>query len=303
MSPAPGSMSRAFHIFDLDGTLSDPSVGIGRSLNHALQHFGHAPIPAKEVSQYIGPPLDQIFRSRLAGISAEHVVELVAKYRERYADLPDETIAVIENGYEEESFEELPAFASTRHAPGPLLLLHSGVVYPSERDPTQLFQALRRLLHNGVLGANELRVRLRAAGHESILRKLIAAHEVDQVVELAPSIPYREALREMMQADGLLVLQAANCNEQVPAKIYEYLRCRRPIIALTDPAGDTAAVMRRAGLHDIARLDSADEIVSALCSFIQRLKTGDGRLPDPQFTAASSRLQRTEELAHLLDGV
>ena len=76
-----------FHIFDLDGTLSDPSVGIGRSLNHALQHFGHAPISAKEVSQYIGPPLDQIFRTRLTGISAEHVVELVAKYRERYAEV------------------------------------------------------------------------------------------------------------------------------------------------------------------------------------------------------------------------
>lgn len=224
-------------------------------------------------------------------------------YRERYADLPDETIAVIENGYEEESFEELHTFAPTPNARAPLLLLHSGVVYPSERDPTHLFLALRRLLDNGALAGNELRVRLRAPGHESILRKLIAAYAVDQVVELAPSIPYREALREMMQADGLLVLQASSCNEQVPAKVYEYLRCRRPILALTDPAGDTAALMRRAGLHDIARLDSADEIVSALGSFIQRLKTGDGRLPDPQFTAASSRLQRTEELARLLDGV
>ena len=79
--------AQPFHIFDLDGTLSDPSVGIGRSLNHALQHFGHAPISAKDVSQYIGPPLDQIFQSRIAGVSAGHVVELVAKYRERYAEV------------------------------------------------------------------------------------------------------------------------------------------------------------------------------------------------------------------------
>ena len=79
--------SRPVHVFDLDGTLSDPSVGIGRSLNHALLHFGHAPIAAKDVSQYIGPPLDQIFRSRILGVSAAHVVELVAKYRERYAEV------------------------------------------------------------------------------------------------------------------------------------------------------------------------------------------------------------------------
>jgi phosphoglycolate phosphatase len=74
-------------VFDLDGTLSDPSVGIGRSLNHALQHYGHPPIPAKEVSQYIGPPLDHAFRSRLAGVTPEHIRELVAKYRERYAEV------------------------------------------------------------------------------------------------------------------------------------------------------------------------------------------------------------------------
>lgn len=81
-------MSRSpFLVFDLDGTLSDPSVGIGRSLNHALQHYGHASIPAKDISQYIGPPLDHTFRSRIAGVSPQHVVELVAKYRERYAEV------------------------------------------------------------------------------------------------------------------------------------------------------------------------------------------------------------------------
>ena len=80
-------MAEPFLIFDLDGTLSDPSVGIGRSLNHALEHYGHPPIPAKEVPQYIGPPLDHAFRSRLAGVTAEHIGELVAKYRERYAEI------------------------------------------------------------------------------------------------------------------------------------------------------------------------------------------------------------------------
>ena len=80
-------MPHPFLIFDLDGTLSDPSVGIGRSLNHALQHYGHAPIPAKDVPQYIGPPLDHAFRSRVAEVSPEHVLELVGKYRERYAEV------------------------------------------------------------------------------------------------------------------------------------------------------------------------------------------------------------------------
>jgi phosphoglycolate phosphatase len=77
----------AFRIFDLDGTISDPAVGIGRSLNFALQHYGYPSIPESDVSQFIGPPLDQTFASIVGSSSTEHIGALVAKYRERYADL------------------------------------------------------------------------------------------------------------------------------------------------------------------------------------------------------------------------
>src|SRR5205085_9767730 len=119
----------------------------------------------------------------------------------------------------------------------PLLLLHSGIVYPSERDPTQLFEALRRMLAQRMLRPGDLIVRLRASGHEEVLREMIVAAGVNELVELAPPLPYGEALGEMLSADGLLILQAANCSEQVSAKLYEYLRCRKPILALTDPTG------------------------------------------------------------------
>jgi phosphoglycolate phosphatase len=71
-------------VFDLDGTLSDPADGIGRSINYALMAFGLPPIPASSVSQHIGPPLDQAFHS-ITGAGPERVADLVAKYRERYA--------------------------------------------------------------------------------------------------------------------------------------------------------------------------------------------------------------------------
>lgn len=74
-------------LFDLDGTLSDPLQGIGRSINYALEHFGFAPLTMTELAAYVGPPLDQTFRT-LTGASVESdVLALVAKYRERYADV------------------------------------------------------------------------------------------------------------------------------------------------------------------------------------------------------------------------
>jgi phosphoglycolate phosphatase len=74
-------------LFDMDGTLSDPLVGIGRSLNHALTHFGYAPLELPEVSAYVGIPLDETFQA-LTGITAPFRLNaLVAKYRERYAEV------------------------------------------------------------------------------------------------------------------------------------------------------------------------------------------------------------------------
>ena len=105
----------------------------------------------------------------------------------------------------------------------------------------------------------------------------------------------------MLRADALLVLQASNCNEQIPAKLYEYLRAGRPIVALTDPVGDTADVVRAAGLDAIARLDSVDDIVALLRRFIASIRAGAAPLPAADYVAAASRRGRTRELATLLD--
>ncbi|HET6472808.1 MAG TPA: HAD hydrolase-like protein [Pseudomonadales bacterium] len=71
-------------VFDLDGTISDPSLGIGRSINYALEAFGHPLLPDEGVSDVIGPPIDVTF-ARLTGSSdGTYIAALVAKFRERY---------------------------------------------------------------------------------------------------------------------------------------------------------------------------------------------------------------------------
>ncbi|HMK64164.1 MAG TPA: HAD hydrolase-like protein [Thermodesulfobacteriota bacterium] len=77
----------AYLIFDLDGTISDPFVGIARCMNYALEYFGYSPISEDCISQFIGPPLDYAFRSVIGPASPDQVAELVDKYRERYAEV------------------------------------------------------------------------------------------------------------------------------------------------------------------------------------------------------------------------
>lgn len=228
-------------------------------------------------------------------------------YQERYPVAADRMV-VLQNGYDEESFLRAestrnPVTKTPKDKAQPWVLLHSGIIYPLERDPTQLFVALGRLKHAGLLVAGDLCIRFRAAVHEDILKALAKTCDVQDMIELCSAITYQEALAEMMAVDALLVIQASNCNAQIPAKIYEYLRAGKPILGLTDPEGDTATVLHQAGIHSVARLDSADAIAKELMALMAALKDARAELPNPFIVQSASRKGRAESLVKILNQV
>jgi glycosyltransferase involved in cell wall biosynthesis len=233
----------------------------------------------------------------------------VDQYRRRFPRLPPERIALIENGFDEETFAraecglQAPMGPAAAGQPRPLTLLHSGLIYPRERDPLPFFRALATLKSSGVLGAADVRVVLRASGHEGEFRRAVAELGIDDIVRLEPPVDYLAALEEMLTVDALLLMQAANCNAQIPAKLYEYLRAGRPILALTDPQGDTGRTLRAAGSAAIARLDSEAEIRELLPKFLSELRAGAIRGTDSEVAAHYSRGSQTAVLAQWLDAL
>jgi glycosyltransferase involved in cell wall biosynthesis len=222
-------------------------------------------------------------------------------HRERYPDMRKK-VAMIANGYDEESFRLAEARPSaSRPGDAPFFLLHSGLLYPEARDPRALFAALARLRDEGTIASSGFRAVFRASGNEAHFRRLIAELNLGDIVAFEPPIPYVDALQEMTRADALLILQASNCNSQIPAKLYEYLRARRPILALTDPRGDTWRLLAREGIQSLVPLDDEGKIVDALRSFIGSARSGTARLPDIAAVERHSRRVRTRELVELLD--
>ena len=224
----------------------------------------------------------------------------IAAHRRRLAQVDAGRFCLIENGYEEADFND--GAAGTGHR-SRFLLLHSGVIYPSERDPQPLFEALARLRRDGLLAPHNFQLLLRATGHDAWLAGLLVKYGIGDLVTLAPLLPHGEALREMQSADGLLLLQATNCNGQIPAKLYEYLRCRRPVLALTDLAGDSAAKLRLCGIDTIGQLASSGDCARALLRFLELARQGRAPLASNSAIALHSRQTRSHALAELLDQV
>ena len=289
-------------------------IATAHLIAHRLHKLSGIPLVAdfRDPMAQHGYPEDERTRRSFLGIEenmARDASRLVfvtpsaqALYRGRYGSVDPERFVLIENGYDEESFaaaehglDEAPLSA------GRFTLLHSGIVYPSERDPAALFAALGRMRRAGQISAETLKIRFRAPVHVEQLHRLSIESGTADMIEILPGIPYRQALEEMLRADGLLVMQGANCNEQIPAKLYEYLRAGRPILGLADPQGDTAQAMRRAGVVHVARLEDTQQVETALTAYLSAPRPGQGRTSPDLRTSSLSRRLRAVELAALLE--
>lgn len=71
-------------VFDLDGTISDSLPGILCCLNDTLASFSYATLTEREVSRFIGPPIDTIFRQLTGSDDRQLIADMVGTYREQY---------------------------------------------------------------------------------------------------------------------------------------------------------------------------------------------------------------------------
>jgi len=222
--------------------------------------------------------------------------------RARYPDIDPAKFRVIENGFDEDEFARLMSEAAAAPARGRrVTLLHSGILYKNGRNPAGLLAALAAMKAAGTVDAESLRVVLRAPGDVPVVAAQVAAHQLGDIVEVLPPLSYRDALNEMLAADGLLLFQGTPFNNQIPAKIYEYFRAGKPVLGLVDPVGETAAVLRGAGFDDIVNLDGSEQIAAALARFIPAVRDGSAHVAADEVVARASRMHKARELADLFD--
>lgn len=73
-------------LFDLDGTLSDPKIGITKSVQFALERMGIKVDNLDHLEPFIGPPLQQSF-SDFYHFSETETHTAITHYRERFSDV------------------------------------------------------------------------------------------------------------------------------------------------------------------------------------------------------------------------
>lgn len=224
-------------------------------------------------------------------------------YLRRHPALAGERSVVIPNGYDETDFRDLAVRTTPSKREGPVRLVHAGQIHPEERDPRPLFRALARLKREDLTSERHIRVELLGSGAEVRYAGWVRELGIEDLVSFLPVLPYRKALQECADADALLLLQGRTCNHQIPAKVYEYLRIGRPILALTAQDGDTARLLRQHGGSTIVDLLDEEGMYKELPRFLESLRTSDHPSPDRERARSFTRQSQARELATCLSSV
>jgi glycosyltransferase involved in cell wall biosynthesis len=154
-------------------------------------------------------------------------------------------IHLIWNGYDPEATVAPAPIPPRSHK----VLVHAGSIYGA-RHPSLLVAAIERLVAQRQLDPALVRVRLIGDIDPDWLqvtrRQYRALHVAGCMEYVDRRVPQQQAIREMSEADGLLLLDlnARNATLQVPAKVFDYVLIGRPILAFTGHGSPVEFILR-----------------------------------------------------------
>jgi hypothetical protein len=228
-----------------------------------------------------------------------HAADLVMrKYPSRWSD----KARVIPHAMDT---EVLPPMAASGPR-WPIQIVHVGNLFIGRRTGRAIFDAIAALKREDPRLGDRLRVVFLGEGSgETEARTQVFLHQLEDVVEFRPRVPYLASLQAMRASDALLLIDApAATNVFLPSKLVDYLMAERPIVALTPAVGATADILRRFGGR-ILDPTEAPPIAAALADVVREFESGrPPQGPAPAAVADEFGLERAADtFAAVLDEV
>jgi len=224
------------------------------------------------------------------------------RFKEYFASKYKKEVHTISNGFVPQDFSELKPHKAQ---PDKLTFCHAGSLYGQYRDPSPLLKAMSELKLQKVIDSNRFVLQLIGGGeklYSSEFQKLLTDLGIQDMVDIVPRVTHKESLEFMMAADCLVLLQCDPALRfQIPAKLYEYLYCKKPILGMVAP-GATEDILLGINHQWIVRPD--DQL--GLQRYIELFLAGDDALfalPSDEAVKAFSRDIQAEQLFRLAEKI
>jgi len=203
--------------------------------------------------------IDRLLEARIfahADLLIANTDQVLARWQQRYPHYAPK-LRLLWNGFDSaDPITPLPIPARPYRE-----LVHVGGIFVS-RHPNALLESCHRLIVNGRLDPQRLRVRLigvlepQAIHNRALFDDLTARGFLEATGQ---PVPRQEARRALCEADLLLLLDVLDFGggQQLPSKVFEYAQIGRPILTFTVPGSPLETILEGSGLPHVTLYPNA----------------------------------------------
>jgi len=175
----------------------------------------------------------------------------------KYPALPTGKFVHLPNGYDSSDYPQMEQEVRNDRR---FTVVYTGSMY-GRRNPDAFLRAVEGLVEQGKVEAAQIRLRFIGRFGDEVLA-MFERSALRDAIEVVGYMPHSESIAQLLLADALLLVvdEAADSNEIVPGKVYEYLGSMRPLIAVAPEESAIADLIRETSAGVIAHQSNVEGI-------------------------------------------
>ena len=187
---------------------------------------------------------------------------MVEDFKRLYPFVAKNKFVYITNGYDEKDFPV--SFPPIKNAK--FTIIYTGSFYDN-RQPDILWKALKELIAQGKIKPDKITVEIYGKNTRSfVLGNYVNDAAINKIVHFFSYVDHSNSIKLLGKADTLLLFSNSGETQRaiVTAKVFEYMRSGKPILAIIDPSGAAAEILKpgKTGfIADSSSLNSVKETI------------------------------------------
>lgn len=200
--------------------------------------------------------------------SADKVIVVSKTMQEKYSMYNSEC-HVITNGFDTIDHEKPIELDK------PFTLTHIGMLN-ADRNPKLLWKVLADMIYEDEIFEQDVQINL--VGHiADEVRNSIRQYDLERFVNFTQYIP-NTAVADFQRKSQVLLLivnQVPSAKNIITGKVYEYLRAKRPILAIAPTDGDLAEILDQTQAGVVVDFDDYESLKDAIILYYNHYKKGN----------------------------
>jgi len=197
---------------------------------------------------------------------ADQIIVTSQNTKQEFTLKTNKPISVITNGYDEHHIQRPDKDSK-------FTLAHIGSLL-SERNPKQLWQALRELVDDNDDFRDALELKLIGVVSEDVLNSMIS-FDLEPHINTLGYVSHEEAIKQQMASRVLLMIEIDSEDTKViiPGKLFEYMASETPILAVGPNSSDVEHILKATNTGHYFYYNDKERIKSQILLYFEAYKS------------------------------